>query len=149
MGILMVDVFFYHLERSAPHEVLPSLLEKTLKRGWRALVKLADREAMQAMDEALWTYRDESFLPHGTDGAEQPILLSLGDEPENGANAVFLAPGASMEPSAMTKFERCVLLFTPAETQEARTQWKALKAEGHDVTYWRQTVGGSWEKASA
>ena len=145
----MVDVFFYHLERSAPHEVLPSLLEKTLKKGWRALVKFADRETMQAMDETLWTYRDESFLPHGLEGEDQPVLLSLEDEPLNGAEAVFLSPGAAMEPAAMRRFERCVLLFTPSETAEARAQWKALKAEGHEVTYWRQTMAGAWEKASA
>ncbi|MEO1042502.1 MAG: DNA polymerase III subunit chi [Pseudomonadota bacterium] len=145
----MVDVFFYHLERSAPHEVLPSLLEKTLKKGWRAMVKLPSREAMQAMDEALWTYRDDSFLPHGIDGADQPVLLTLDDHPANGADAIFLAPGVEMAPEAMEGFERCVLLFTPSDTEEARAQWKALKSHGHDVTYWRQTMSGAWEKASA
>ncbi|MEM9809689.1 MAG: DNA polymerase III subunit chi [Pseudomonadota bacterium] len=145
----MTEVFFYHLERSAPEQVLPSLLEKTLKRGWRALVKLADRPAMEAMDEALWTYRDDSFLPHGTEGDDQPILLSLEDVAKNKAEAAFLSPGVEMGLKAMRAFERCVLLFTPIEAPAAREQWKALKAEGFDVTYWRQTLDGRWEKASA
>lgn len=144
----MNEVFFYHLERSAPGEVLPSLLEKTLKRGWRALVKLADREALDALDEALWTYREESFLPHGTSGADEPVLLTLGDDPENGAQALFLTPGTDMAPEGMKRFERSVLLFTPDGAPEARERWKALKDAGFAVTYWRQSPDGRWEKAA-
>ena len=143
----MTEVFFYHLERSGPGDVLPSLLEKTLQRGWRALVKLPDRESLQAMDEALWTYRDESFLPHGTDGPDHPVLLTTENEPENGAQAVFLTPGTTMTPDAMKQFERCVLLFLPEGAEAARAQWRILKDEGFAVTYWKQTLEGRWEKA--
>ena len=41
------------------------------------------------LDTHLWTYRDDSFLPHGTDAtefsADQPILLTAGGD--NGNNA--------------------------------------------------------------
>ena len=143
----MTEVFFYHLEGSGPRDVLPSLLEKTLQRGWRALVKCPDRETLEAMDEALWTYRDESFLPHGTDGAEHPVLLGLSDEPENGAEAAFLTPGAAMTPDAMRRFARCVLLFTPEGAEAARAQWRILREEGFAVTYWKQNLEGRWERA--
>ena len=33
------EIWFYHLERSTLDQVLPGLLEKTLQRGWRALVR--------------------------------------------------------------------------------------------------------------
>lgn len=143
----MTEVFFYHLETSGPLQVLPSLLEKTLKRGWKALVKFPGREALEAMDEALWTYRDESFLPHGESGAEQPVLLSLGDHAENGAEAAFIAPGAEMDAEAMRGFERCVLLFTGENVARARELWTTLKGEGFDVTYWKQAMDGRWGKA--
>ncbi len=35
------EIWFYHLERSTLDQVLPTLLEKTLERGWRALIKSA------------------------------------------------------------------------------------------------------------
>ncbi|MCQ8185416.1 DNA polymerase III subunit chi [Parvularcula maris] len=143
----MTEIFFYQLERSRLEEALPSLLEKTLAKGWRALVKADTPEALEALDEALWTYRDESFLPHGTSGAEEPVLLSLSDEAPNGAAAAFLTPGTEMDAEAMKGFERCVLLFDQAGTADARERWKALKAEGFDVTYWRQDARGRWEKA--
>jgi DNA polymerase-3 subunit chi len=144
----MSEVFFYHLERSRPEEVLPALLEKTLARGWRALVKLGSREALEAMDEALWTYRDESFLPHGPGGEEQPVLLSLDDEAPNGAEAAFLAPGASMAPDVIKRFARTVLLFDASGVDEARGRWKTLRAEGFAVTYWQQNYEGRWNKVS-
>ena len=37
------EIWFYHLERSTLDQVLPTLLEKTLERGWRALIKSALR----------------------------------------------------------------------------------------------------------
>lgn len=144
----MTEVFFYHLERSPVEAVLPNLLEKTLKRGWRALVKLPDSVAVQAMDEALWTYRDESFLPHGTNGADQPVLLTTTDDAENGAHAVFLAPGSDMDVETIRLFERIVLLFTPDGAPAARELWKSLKDARLDVTYWKQTLDGRWEKAA-
>lgn len=143
----MTEVFFYHLERSPVEAVLPSLLEKTLKRGWRALVKLPDRAAVEAMDEALWTYRDESFLPHGTSGAEHPVLLSVEAAAENGANALFLTPGAEIDEDSMRRFERCVLLFTPDGAPAARERWRVFQASGFEVTYWRQAPDGRWQKA--
>ncbi|MDB5454933.1 MAG: polymerase chi subunit HolC, partial [Caulobacter sp.] len=42
MAATPCDVWFYHLERSALEQVLPELLEKTLGRGWRALVRGPD-----------------------------------------------------------------------------------------------------------
>jgi DNA polymerase-3 subunit chi len=143
----VTEVLFYQLSRSRLEEALPSLLEKTLQRGWRALVKAAAQDQLEALDEALWTYRDESFLPHGVSGVEEPVLLSLGDEAPNGAAAAFLLPGADMAAEAMRGFERCVLLFDEAGTPEARERWKALKADGFAVTYWRQDPRGRWEKA--
>ena len=71
------EVWFYHLEQSPVEEVLPDLLEKTLARGWRALVVSPDERRIERLDEQLWTERPSSFLPHGKaddGGAEnQPV----------------------------------------------------------------------------
>ena len=95
------EVLFYHLERQPLERVLPSLLEKTLERGWRAVVQSGSEERLEALDTALWTYREDSFLPHGTrkDGnvALQPIYLTTGDETPNGAGIRFLVEGAETE----------------------------------------------------
>jgi DNA polymerase-3 subunit chi len=144
------EVWFYHLERTGLEQALPELLEKTLQRGWKALVRARTPERLQHLDGALWTYRDDSFLPHGPDdeagAARQPILLTTGLENTNGANALFLVDGA--EPGELAGFARCVVLFDGADEAQlavARAQWSAVKASGVSVSYWKQQARG-WEK---
>ena len=95
----MTEVLLYHLERQPHERVLPTLLERTLERGWRAVVQCGSEERLEAIDGSLWTYRDDSFLPHGTarDGppARQPIFLTSGEDNPNGAQVHFLIEGAT------------------------------------------------------
>ena len=145
------EVWFYHLERTGLDQALPELLEKTLARGWRALVRCTADDRVEHLDGWLWSYRDESFLPHGAQDAphadRQPILLTRGGDNPNGAQALFLLDGA--EPGALDAFERCVVLFDgrdEAATSAARERWREVKAAGHPASYWRQSEVGAWRK---
>ena len=60
----MAEVLFYHLTESTLEEALPGLLEKSLERGWKAVVQTGTEERRDALDAHLWTFRDDSFLPH-------------------------------------------------------------------------------------
>ena len=62
----MTEVLFYHLQNAPLERVLPDLLERSLQRGWRAIVRAGGKERLEALNNTLWTYRDDSFLPHGT-----------------------------------------------------------------------------------
>ena len=145
------EVWFYHLESTALDQALPELLEKTLQRGWRALVRSPGPDRIDHLDGWLWSYRDESFLPHGlADEAEaerQPVLLTTGADTPNEAQALFLLDGA--EPGDLSAFERCLILFDgrdEAAVKAARGRWKTIKAAGHAVSYWKQSEQGRWEK---
>jgi DNA polymerase-3 subunit chi len=146
-----MDVYFYHLEHQTLERVLPSLLEKTLARGWRAVVQAGSEDRLEAIDLSLWTYADDSFLPHGTarigHASEQPIFLTVGSENPNGAGVRFLVDGA--EASAFEGAERFVFVFDgrdPDALASARLQWKAAKAAGCTVAYWQQSQSGRWEQ---
>jgi len=147
----MAELWFYHLERSDVEHALPPLLEKCLQRGWRALVRAGAPERVEALDAALWTYRDESFLPHGREGEanaeRQPILLTTSQSNLNGAQALFLVDGA--EPGDVTGFARACLLFDgrdEAALELARSRWKHMKDAGVEASYWRESATGKWEK---
>ena len=144
------DVWFYHLERSALDQVLPDLLEKTIARGWRAVVRARERDRIDHLDGWLWSWREDSFLPHGTeeDGRadRQPIWLTTELERPNGAHVLFILDGAECGP--LDDYQRCVMLFDgndEAALAEARGRWKTFKAQGLPISYWRQTERG-WEK---
>jgi DNA polymerase-3 subunit chi len=146
----MAEVLFYQLETRSLEAVLPQLLEKTLERGWRAVVEVGSTERAEALDSHLWTYREESFLPHGKAGdemdAHQPILLTTGDGNANGATVRFFVDRAV--PRETQGYERIVYMFSghdPDAVSEAREAWKALR-NGNDVTYWQQDQNGRWAK---
>jgi DNA polymerase-3 subunit chi len=146
----MAEVWFYHLERTSLEQALPELLEKVLARGWKGQVRLRDAARVEALDQHLWTWRDDSFLPHGPAGephaARQPILLTTEAENVNGAEALLLIDGA--EPGDLAGYERVMVLFDgndEAALATARAQWSALKARGEDLSYWRQE-GRGWKK---
>ncbi len=152
------EVWFYHLERTALERALPQLLEKTVARGWRAMVRTGQADHLDAIDQGLWTYSDDSFLAHGLAGEpladRQPILLSgpiegeKGDGPApNGAQALFLIEGA--EAGDLSSYERCILLFDGGDEtalNAARARWSRFKADGYPVSYWKQSVEGAWGK---
>jgi len=144
-------ILFYHLEHQPLERVLPSLVEKTLERGWRAVVQAGSEERVEALDTLLWTYREESFLPHGTrrDGnpAAQPVFLTTGEENPNGAQVRFLVDGA--EAGELAGYARVVYLFDgrdAAAVARAREQWKSARQSGGEVTYWQQSPEGRWQK---
>jgi DNA polymerase-3 subunit chi len=146
----MADVLFYHLENQPLERVLPVLLEKTLERGWRAVVEVGSGERAEILDRALWTYRDESFLPHGLAGgdadAAQPVLITTGSDNNNGATVRFFTDRAV--PISAAGYQRLVYLFSghdPDAVTEARTAWRALR-DGNEVTYWQQDENGRWTK---
>jgi DNA polymerase-3 subunit chi len=152
----MTEVLFYHLERAALEDVLPGLLEKTRERGWKALVRASSDERVATLDSRLWTYRDDSFLPHALardpHPAEQPVILTAAAGNPNAAEVLFFVDGAAAEDWSggdVAAAARVVLIFDardPAALDAAREHWKQAKAVGHDVTYWQQAASGKWEK---
>ena len=100
----MTEVLFYHLQSQPLERVLPQLLERSVERGWRVVVQAGSEERVDALDSLLWTYRDDTFLPHGTardgEAAAQPILLTTADHNPNAATVRFLIDGVPMPPDA-------------------------------------------------
>lgn len=147
----MTEIYFYHLERQPLDQALVNLVERSLGRGWRCVVQAGSAERVEALDALLWTYDDESFLPHGTakDGrpADQPVFLTIEEDNPSGANVRFLVDGATI--ASFTGYERIVVLFDGREDEavaRAREQWKAAKTAGCEATYWQQTSEGRWER---
>jgi DNA polymerase III subunit chi len=146
-----MEVLFYHLQGQSLEQTLPQLLERTLQKGWKAVVRASSAERLKALDDHLWTYRDESFLPHGlqddAQAMEFPIVLTLDDRRLNQADVMFAVDGTDLPQSE--GWTRAVLIFDggdPDATAKARLQWKDVKARGLAATYWQQTPEGRWEQ---
>ena len=152
----MTETLFYHLERRALEDILPGLVGKSLERGWRAVIKTDSSERSDALDSLLWTYDDQSFLAHAQSGdgepARQPVLITVEDENPNGARILFCVGGArptDWKNAGLSSLARVVMLFDgrdAAMLDLARAAWKDAKEAGHDVTYWKESASGKFEK---
>ncbi|MEE2688707.1 MAG: DNA polymerase III subunit chi [Pseudomonadota bacterium] len=147
----MTEVRFYHLQRERLEQVLPQLLEKTLERGWRAVVMAGSDDRVEALNVLLWNYTREGFLPHGSrkdsHPDRQPIWLTERDENPNGANVLFLVDGANS--TRIAEFQLCCEVFDGRDDfalVAARNHWRMRKEAGFDLTYWQQTERGNWGK---
>ncbi len=154
----MTETLFYHLERRGLEDVLPGLVEKSLERGWRAVIRTDSSERSDALDNLLWTYDEQSFLAHAQSGdgdaARQPVLITVEEENPNGAQILFCVGGAGpsdWQAGSLSTLARIVMLFHGRDGRmlsAAREAWKQAKAAGHEVTYWKETPSGKFEKQS-
>ncbi|MGZ8284740.1 MAG: DNA polymerase III subunit chi [Allosphingosinicella sp.] len=138
---MIVD--FYHLTVSPLERVLPSIAEKILAGGERLLV-VAEPDLLARLDEQLWSYAKDSFLPHGRESPErQPVLLSPEPEAANGAANIALADGRWREEAL--GFARAFYFFDNDGRDGARDAWRALKGRPEvEARYWKQDERGKW-----
>jgi len=149
----MTEIRFYHAQHSSLDQVLPGILGKALSTGRRVVVRLPDKAVVEQMNERLWLYDPDSFLPHGSakDGyaALQPVWLTDKDENPNSADVLVTVRGAANDLSHnLTDFTLCCDMIDgrlDEDVTAARARWKAYKDAGYEVTYWQQTDKG-WEK---
>ncbi len=145
---MLVD--FYHLAASPLERVLPSICEKVLASGERLLL-VADEDRLTQLDELLWTYSKDSFLPHGPrsrpNPEAQPILLSDAAEPLNAATNVALADGRWRDEAF--DFYRAFYLFNAAQLEPARRVWRTLQGKAEtEARFWKQGERGRWSRKS-
>jgi DNA polymerase-3 subunit chi len=155
----VTEVRFYHLQRARLESVLPVILERCHQRSERVLVLAGSAERVEALAALLWTYKPESFLPHGTardgEAAEQPIFLAPAEadgrpaENPNGAGVLILSDGA--QHPGVGEFRLACELFDghdEAAVTAAREQWRRYRAAGHTVVYFQQDDAGKWQETA-
>ncbi len=84
-----MQVDFYILEAAAAHERLRTacrLAEKAWRKGHRVYIHTDSNETARSLDDMLWTYRQDSFVPHARFGnhldvdaeSSEPVLVGDG-----------------------------------------------------------------------
>ena len=146
----MSEIRFYHLERQTMEDALPALLSKALENGHKIIIKGENDTTIKKLNDHLWTYNPNSFLPHGTKSEgyaeDQPVYLTTDNDNPNGADLLILIDGATSE--SIDQYKLCCTMFdghNPEALKNARTFWKSCQDTDHDLTYWQQGDRG-WQK---
>lgn len=90
------------------------LLEKAYLRGHSVFVYCNNQEQAERIDELLWTFRDDSFIPHNLqgEGPEPPPPVQIGYQQEpRGFNDILLNLSDQI-PSFHTRFRRIMHLVS-------------------------------------
>jgi DNA polymerase-3 subunit chi len=147
-----VQVSFYHLTRTPLEKALPKLLEKVLQKEGRAVV-LTLPDKVKALNDSLWTFRPDGFLPHGTlddDGDPMDHPLWLTATLENPNKSQYLVVDGAAEFPLESGFSHCLYLFDSHQGDQldkARAVWRTLSKEAqHTLQYWKQDLKGAWVK---
>lgn len=148
----MSDVWFYHLQRASLDETLPRLVVKARAAGWRVAIRTTSEERRDALDDLLWTFEEDGFLPHAPEtdpqAAREAVVVQSSARDLNAPDAVLLVDGAPM-PADPARYARIILIFDGADDEavaSARERWRTLKAAGHAASYWAQDESGRWVK---
>ncbi len=115
-------------------------VEAALGRGERIYVWADSEAAARSLDELLWTFRDDAFVPHalwqGEASFPDPVAVGWRAGNPNGATLLVLARDA--EPRDLRGFAR-VLDFAPVDVaplaDAARRRYRAFRAGGHAVEF--------------
>ena len=147
----MTEISFYHLLHMPLERALPKLIEKVLESGACAVIRTGSTERAEVLNDVLWTYHQDSFIPHGTVGDGnaplQPVWITPDEENPNGADILVLTDGA--ESDDVSQYRRCLEMFDGRDetaVTEARRRWAAYKDAAYELAYWQQTEGGGWER---
>lgn len=138
----MTRIDFYSLEPDSSGDrflLACRLLERIRTSGLRAVVLCPDRDQARHLDRLLWTFRDDSFLPHGLIGAVDPeltpILISSDGEPAS--ETPVLLNLSNEVPAALDRFERlCEAIDNDAGVRSAgRERFREYRAKGYPLNH--------------
>ena len=134
----MTRIDFYQLnpDRHRYDQVVCQLCQKAYEHGKLTLVLTSGPEQSRHLDEKLWTYRDDSFLPHDPEepaGLVTPILINDNHEPR-GHRQLLINLSAEV-PDFFAQFDRVIELVTDENRHNARGHYSYYKERGYPLEH--------------
>ena len=148
----MKHIGFYQLGKATVNDAVLMLVQKALVTDKKMLI-FCPKPSAAAIDDALWSHDQNSWLPHGLDaamGAELASVWVCSDMTSNPIDADYVMLLHGAEPDSWAGFTRGFVVFdgkSDAQLQQARLQWQKWKSLSEtELGYFAQTADGGWEK---
>ncbi|MDP3269783.1 MAG: DNA polymerase III subunit chi [Legionella sp.] len=135
-----IRVDFYLIASSEPDAlwlIACRLLEKAYFKGHRVYVHCTNQKEAEFLDELLWTFRDDSFIPHNLQGEgpepPPPVQIGFGNEPR-GFNDILINL-ADQIPPFYNRFKRIIELVPNSEQKKelSRIHYKEYRGNGCEL----------------
>ncbi len=134
----MTRIDFYQLDgaRHAWDQVVCRLCQKAWDGRQPTLLLTEGPEQSRHLDQRLWTFADDSFVPHDLDeedGFVTPILIH--DRPEPRGHRHLLINLSPEVPDYFAQFERVIELVTDDNRARARQHYSFYKERGYPLQH--------------
>ncbi|HHT0594645.1 TPA: DNA polymerase III subunit chi [Legionella anisa] len=135
-----IRVDFYLLasdENDARWLVACRLLEKAYAKGHKVYVLCKNKQDAELLDELLWTFKEDSFIPHHLQGEgpipPPPIQIGYEYEPK-GFNDILLNLAGHV-PYFYPKFKRImeIVINLEADKEQSRAHYRDYRAKGCEL----------------
>ncbi len=137
----MPKIDFYILSDTTPRgrlQLVCRLVEKAYKNRHRIYIHTDSQKDAHTVDELLWTYREDSFLPHNLygEGPEPAPPIQIGFDVTPEKHRDILINLSSEVPAFHVQFARILECVSGDATQQelARERYKHYKTQGHTIT---------------
>jgi len=111
------------------------LAEKAYRAGLRVLIAVDDRERAEQLDTLLWTFREDSFLPHASQSAGEraAVEINCGEEPEQ--HHGLLINLCTSVPGWFSRFERLaeIVVQQPEALARSRSRFGHFRDRGYPL----------------
>lgn len=135
---VLTRVDFYQIESDEdPMLFTCRLIDKVYRKGHQIYIHTQNEQDSSTLDDLLWTFRPERFIPHCryTDKFEAPIKIGCHSEPEEHQDV--LVNMASQVPDFFSRFERVAEIVPRSESSrdQARTNFRFYQERGYPLKY--------------
>ena len=134
----MTQIDFYLLPKNGNLSLAAALgriADKAIAKGHHVFVQVTDEAQGAALQESLWTFRPEAFLPHTLQGSNDDAAVIIGwDAPPIDHDDVMInATGAI--PSHFSRFRRLIEMVPHDEANLAasREAWRFYRDRGYPL----------------
>jgi DNA polymerase-3 subunit chi len=116
------------------------LIRRARAANCRIVVLTADGRQLAALDEALWTFSEQDFLPHVAAGdplsSQTPIILSADDETELPHHQILINL-SDATPAHFASFERMFEIVSRDEADKTagRERYRFYQQHGYPLTH--------------
>ena len=135
---IMTQVDFYILPATEPEAQLNfvcRLTEKALRKGHQIYIQAQNEAQAKALDQLLWEFRPDSFIPHllvGDDNVEG-VPVAIGHTDDCAHHHDVMINLCSHVPDHFSRFERVAEIIFQQESllKAKRDDWRFYKERGY------------------
>ena len=126
-------------------------MEKSLEKGNKSLLLFKDKEKCLSINEQLWTYKQNSFLPHISeddqiyDNIDIPVYLSTKNENPFKAELLFSIDG--FLPDNIDHFERVIIIIDVNDellNEKYKNYYLDINKNFEDIVFYKSDDNGKW-----